>query len=303
MSGKKNPREWGSIRKQTTKSARYQASFIGPDLARHFAPVTFESKMMAERWLGRERDLIEKCAANDEPWQPPATRKLENKAQALSLATYGGQWIEQRKLKPRTRIEYERKFDLYIKPKLGKVAVRDLTPAAIRSWFSSLGTQHLTRNGHAYGLLHAICATAVHDGLLPSNPCHIERAMNPPTKHPVVIPTAVELAALADKIGSDPKNARFRALILISAWCGLRYGEVSELRRKDFDADCEIVSVGRAVTHRRGDDGKWCRIDTPKDGKAATVVIPPHIRSDITAHLDRFTESDSDALLFVPTRR
>ena len=165
MSGKKNPREWGSIRKQTTKSARYQASFIGPDLARHFAPVTFESKMMAERWLGRERDLIEKCAANDEPWQPPATRKLENKAQALSLATYGGQWIEQRKLKPRTRIEYERKFDLYIKPKLGKVAVRDLTPAAIRSWFSSLGTQHLTRNGHAYGLLHAICATAVHDGL------------------------------------------------------------------------------------------------------------------------------------------
>jgi hypothetical protein len=39
----------GSIRKQTTKSARYQASYVGPDLRRHFAPITFDSKMIAER--------------------------------------------------------------------------------------------------------------------------------------------------------------------------------------------------------------------------------------------------------------
>ena len=48
------------------KSARYQASYVGPDLRRHFAPVTFDSKMIAERWLGKERERIEKAAASDE---------------------------------------------------------------------------------------------------------------------------------------------------------------------------------------------------------------------------------------------
>ena len=55
--------------------------------------------------------------------------------------------------------------------------------------------------------------------------------MNPPTKRKAIIPTIIELEALADKLGSDPKTARFRVLVLLSAWCGLRWGEVSELWR------------------------------------------------------------------------
>jgi hypothetical protein len=98
-------REWGYVRKQGTKSGRYQASYIGPDLRRHFAPVTFSSKMNAESWLAKEKDLIEKATYNEDyVWQPPETRKLEKKAAALTLAEYSAVWIEQRKLKPRTRI-------------------------------------------------------------------------------------------------------------------------------------------------------------------------------------------------------
>jgi len=66
MAGKKNPREWGSITSRRLKSARYQASYVGPDLRRHFAPVTLDSKMIAERWLGKERERIENTAASDE---------------------------------------------------------------------------------------------------------------------------------------------------------------------------------------------------------------------------------------------
>ena len=42
-----------------------------------------------------------------------------------------------------------------------------------------LGTDHSRRNSHAYGLLHAICATAVSDGLIVSNPSTITGVMNP----------------------------------------------------------------------------------------------------------------------------
>jgi integrase len=126
--------------------------------------------------------------------------------------------------------------------------------------------------------------------------------MNPPTKHKAFVPSIPELEALADKLGSDANTAKFRALVIVSAWCGLRYGEVLELRRKDVDVDCETVSVSGDVTHRASADGSRCRIDTPKDNKAARVVIPPHIRSDIKAHLDQHVAKDPDALLFTPAR-
>ena len=99
---------------------------------------------------------------------------------------------------------------------------------------------------------------------------------------------------------------RFKALILISAWCGLRYGEVTELRRKDIGEGCEIISIARGTTHRTGrqagTNGSRCMIDTPKSGKPRTVVVPPHIRADIKHHLDTFVAEDVEALLFPPIR-
>ena len=48
-----------------------------------------------------------------------------------------------------------------------------------------------TARSHAYGLLHGICATAVADGLLADNPCHIQRVMNTPRqRQPVILTVA-----------------------------------------------------------------------------------------------------------------
>ena len=150
---------------------------------------------------------------------------------------------------------------------------------------------------HAYGLLHAICATAVRDELLSSNPCMITGATHAKRVHDPVVPDVDEITVIADKI-----EPRFKALILISAWCGLRFGEVTELRRKDFryikdDDNPAIIVVGRGVTHRSGNDpAQRCRIDTPKSGKTRTVVIPPHIRAEVQAHLDEYVEREPDSL-------
>ena len=114
------------------------------------------------------------------------------------------------------------------------------------------------------------------DDVLPANPCTIRRAIKPQRQREPVILTVAEVAKVADAI----TPARLRALVLISAWCGLRWGEVIELRRKDIGADATVLSVARGVTHRQG-----CRIDTPKRGKPRVVVVPPHIRADIVRHL------------------
>jgi len=154
----------GNIKKQPTKSASYQPSFIGPDLRRHSAPIIFPAKMNAERWLSKERDYKERCEADGETWKPPAERRLEKKAEVLPLSKYGKTVMDQRILRPRTRIEYESKWSQLIEPKLGWIAVRDLTTTAVRAWFAGLDSSKPTRNRHAYAILNMICNTAVKDG-------------------------------------------------------------------------------------------------------------------------------------------
>jgi integrase len=128
--------------------------------------------------------------------------------------------------------------------------------------------------------------------------------MSPAPKKAAKTPTTVQLHAIADKLGADPRYETFQAPMLLAAWCGLRFGEVSELRRKDFNRDCSTVTVSRGVRHRKdpNDPDKWCRISTTKNGEERDVTIPPHIREDIKKHLARHVASGPNALLFVPAR-
>jgi integrase len=256
---------------------------------RHKAATTFSTRMDAEGWLSQERRKIEL-----ETWTPPAQRAAEVKAKLITVGEYATKWVDDRNVKPRTRSAYRDILRLHIEPRLGKVALKNLTAEAVRAWYSSLGTEHPRRNSHAYGLLHAVCATAVQDGLLPATPCNISRAMNPARQRDPIILSVPEVAALAHAISP----ARLRCLILLAAWCGVRWGEVSELRRKDVGEGCEILSVSRAVTRR---DGIY-RVDTPKSGKGRNVVIPPHIRDDLREHLATDVLAGPESLLFPAAR-
>jgi integrase len=288
MAGKAGRRGWGWVRR-IPSSGRYGASYVWPpELERHYSP-TFASRMDAEAWLASERKLIDQ-----DLWTPPKWRAAQRKATAITVSDYAARWIEHRNIKVSTKIEYTRtKVWHFDKTALGRVALRNLTPDLVRAWYASLGTEHKRGNSHAYGLLHSVCATAVNDGLLASNPCQIPRAMNPPRKRQPVILSVPELAGVADAI----KPEQFRCLVLIAAWCGLRWGEVIELRRRDIDDDCEVIVVSRAVTHRGA-----CRIGTPKSGKVRAVVVPPHIRDDLKQHLAAHVGKSVDSLMFPALR-
>ncbi|MGH3633140.1 MAG: tyrosine-type recombinase/integrase, partial [Mycobacterium sp.] len=249
MAGK---RSWGKVRK--LPSGRWQASYVGPDALRHTARATFTAKIDAEGWLADERRLVEHRA-----WTPPSQRETERLAGGVTVAEYAAQWIAQRPLKARTRIEYESSLARHITDTpLGRLPLRNVTAAAVRSWYASMDAAKPTARAHAYQLLHAVLATAVVDELLPANPARISKAMAAPTKRQPVILDAAEVAALAGALRPE----RLRALVLVAAWCGPRWGELVELRRKDIGKDCATISIGRGATHRQG----VCRIDTPKSG-------------------------------------
>jgi integrase len=267
--------------------------YVGPDGLRHTAPVTFTVKTDAESWLGSERRLIERDALGEAEWIPPKERDQLAKAVGVRLAEYGDKEIARRDLGPRTRIQYETLFGEHIKPVLGHLSLNRISVEAVKGWHAKTLVGKPAYRAQAYNLLKSIMSSAVHDGLLQSNPCNIAKAGRIKTDLHVNILTVDELGAVADKIKPD----RFRALILLSAWCGLRFGEVTELRRKDIADDCSVLTVARGVTHRKG-----CHVGPPKSGKRRVVVIPPHIREDIRNHLEHHVTNDAEALLFPAPR-
>jgi integrase len=103
--------------------------------------------------------------------------------------------------------------------------------------------------------------------VLDANPCRIRAAMQPKRRREIDILTPAQVDKLATKM-----PARLRASVLLAAWCGLRLGETSELRRKDVSDDCGLFRIRRAVTYRAG---KFY-VDEPKTAAGIRdVAVPP----------------------------
>ena len=66
-------RGFGTVEKLT--SGRYRPRYTGPDLKRHSAPFTFDTKLDAEAWLVDERRLIQSGE-----WLPPSHRRQTTSA-------------------------------------------------------------------------------------------------------------------------------------------------------------------------------------------------------------------------------
>jgi len=115
-------RSFGQLRRLPSK--RWQAFYTGPDVALHYAPSTFETKMDAEAWLVDERRIIAKGA-----WLPPTARK-QGHSRSITLAGYAPTWLADRTLKPRTREHYQSLLVKQILPTLGNQPLKALAPLA-----------------------------------------------------------------------------------------------------------------------------------------------------------------------------
>jgi integrase len=153
-----------------------------------------------------------------------------------------------------------------------------------------MGEDTPTLRAHCYGLLHSVPAIAVHDELISANPCHIRGAGNSERVHKVTTSSLGELAGLVDAMPE-----RCRPMTLLAAWCGLRFGELTELRRKDLDLGNGVIHVRRAVTRVAG---KFV-ISTPKsDAGVRDVAIPPQLLPMLRQHLSKTITGGREGLLF-----
>lgn len=282
----RTPGTFGSVDKRATG---YRARYMGPDGRRHQAPTLFLTKKDARAWLAlRHADVIKGL------WMPPGVD--EKPAPRLTLQAYADEWLARRKvrgrpLKDRTREHYRKLLDKHILPSLGSLPIAAITREDVDRWYDTLEAGAPTLRAHNYGLMKTIMASAVAEGRAKVNPCALKGAGAAERVHKVRPATPNEIAALAAEI-----DARYRAMVLLGAWCALRFGELTALQRGDVDTGNAVVRVRRGVIHTKSTGFK---VDTPKSGAGVRdVKMPTHVAAALEQHLDKYVRERRDALLF-----
>jgi integrase len=275
---KKGRRRFGNVRQRA--SGRWQARYVGPDGLMRTAPYTFESERKAERWLTLvESEIIRNL------WRPPEAGEVE-------LDGYAAAWVAERKLAPRTREGYEDLLRLHIRPHLGHLMVAAIRPQTVRAWRRKLLETGTTEPQavKAYCLLRAVLNTAVReDRLIVENPCRIRGfdRYHTPERPTATIDQVYRLAELVPE--------RYRALIMVAALTGVRWGELVALRRMDVDLDEAVVRVPRKLAALRN----RMEFGPPKSEAGRRVVALPSAAVDeLRVHLAEFVGPASEALVF-----
>lgn len=277
MAGKR--RQFGRVRK--LPSGRYQARYVGPDGQLRPAPETFRTKKDADAWLADKQTEMRRG-----DWHDPDAGKVP-------FGAYATSWIKERELTSTTRQLYGSLLRHHLEPTFGAVNITDISPPIVRRWRAdklASGTGPTTV-AKAYALLRAILGTAVADQMIRRNPCTIKGAS---VVHTPERPTATvqEIYDLADAI-----QPRYRALVLMAGFLGLRWGELVGLHRRDVDLDHGAVRVRRAVAELFNGQRE---IKAPKSAAGKrTVSIPAAIIPDIREHLERYAEHGADGRVFV----
>ncbi|MFE3578967.1 tyrosine-type recombinase/integrase [Streptomyces vinaceus] len=281
MAGKR--RQFGRVRK--LPSGRYQARYLGPDGQLRPAPETFRTKRDADDWLADKQTEMRRG-----DWQDPDAGKV-------AFGPYAVAWIKERELTSTTRQLYGSLLKHHLEPVLGAVNLAEISPPLVRSWRADklAGGTGPTTVAKAYALLRAILGTAVSDELIRRNPCQVKGAS---TVHTPERPTATveEVYALAEAI-----QPRYRALVLMAGFLGLRWGELIGLHRRDVDLERGTVRVRRAVAEL-GNGQREIKAPKSAAGKR-TVSIPGVILPEIREHLKQYAEAGADGRVFIGAKK
>ncbi|MGL5406324.1 MAG: tyrosine-type recombinase/integrase [Propionibacteriaceae bacterium] len=280
-------RGFGRIRKR--QSGRFQAGYIGPDLNTHYAPTTFSTKLDAEAWLASEHRLLE----NDQ-WTSPAERNHKKHARGETFGKYSERWLGEhrrkdgRQLKPKTVAHYREVLNSRLLPDLGHLELHRLTESVLKAWYEGL-PETPTVNAHAVSLLKQILSAASED-----DPRIPSLRMPGPTKAETVHESEpATLEQLAVIVENMPE--RHRMLVLLMAFCALRFGEVTELRRKDVDLKNGRLKIRRGVVLVNGER----IVGTPKSKAGSRdVSIPPHLLPQLAEHIEKNCTPGPNSLLF-----
>jgi integrase len=252
---------------------------------------TFATKREADRaWAAAEADAL---LGNG---RDPRRGKI------TFTAYVTGVWLPNHQLEHTTRQRYSYQIGKYLLPEFGAMRMSDIAPVHVREWVTRLKDQEVSASTIAdlKTVLSAIFTTALNDQIAAMHPC---RGVKTPTvaRKPRTIVTPEQF----DLIHSALPESRWRMLVELDVESGLRWGELTELRVRDFNAATRMLTVARAVVEinarfRDPDAPRFVVKDYPKDKEYRRVKLSPEIAILLREHIQTNGLGRDDLLFAMP---
>jgi integrase len=206
-------------------------------------------------------------------------------AGSLKVGEYLRRWLSDSvkdTVRSTTYERYEQNSRMHIIPTLGRVKLKELTPAHVRGLYKEK-LQDLSPRSvrYVHVTLHKALKQAVHDGLIPRN---VTEAVKPPQLQreemrpltPEQAKTLLETARAEDD--------RLEALYVMAVTTGLRQGELLGLKWDDVDLEAGTLQVRRTLTTAKGGPV----LSAPKTkGSRRSVKLSQTALQALRSHLER----------------
>jgi len=201
-------------------------------------------------------------------------------APALGRATVGElatDWLARKKqaAAPSSWLMFESAYRVHVMPRWGAVSVADMYVLGVESWIAGMvrAGSGVTTVSRAHVVLSGILSDAVKSKRLAVNPARgVENLPRQTAKRHVYL-SADDVYRLADESG------KHRALVLVLAYCGLRWSEAIALRVADVEFLRRRLSVSTAAVEL----GAGHAVGPTKGRKARSVPVPEFVLNELSA--------------------
>lgn len=247
----------------TSKGRRYRVRYRTPD-GRQTDKRGFPTKKAAEAYATR----IESHKLDGTYIAPSAGK--------VTVGELGPAWVERQKahMKPSGHRSYESAWRVHVEPKWGTVQITKVYHSDVQAWVAELSAQRGPALVHTvYSVLARILDDAVRDRRIPSNPA---RGVKLPrkTRKPNQYLTEEQVWQLAEEAG------RYKGLVLLLSYVGLRWGEAAGLRVRHID-----FLRRRALLHENAVQvGTRTVVGSLKGHKHRTVPLPKFVVEELAKH-------------------
>lgn len=256
-------------RKLQSGATAWRARLRGPD-GRERAK-QFRRKIDAEDWL-RKQETTKRSGS----WVDPSLGRQR-------FGEYAETWMAgQVQLAPTTAIKVRGHLENHLVPAFGHTPLAGIRAPEIRKWQSELGEsgRKPATVRAVTGTLSRVLKTATRDGVIGRNPCEDVDRPKDRTKPEMRFLTASEVMTLADTI-----DQRYRALIFVAAYGGLRWGEIAALKVEAIELPRGRVLIRESLADVNGD----LLTQLPKSGKARQVTLPRSVAEILGEHIGHFS--------------
>jgi integrase len=196
----------------------------------------------------------------------------------VSFGEVAEAWYQSKsvRVKAKTLEGYRSLLDTQVLPKWENTAVGDIDWQSIQKWVGQLTQTKPSRRKtdglsasrvvQAYHVFRGVLSYAVRSRMLSANPAtDIDLPRKPaPDKRYL---THQQVAALAAECGEHD------ALVLVLAYCGLRWGEATALKWRDVDFERARIEVRASVERVKGN----YRLGPTKTHETRSVPVPPPV--------------------------